>query len=306
MKLQAQTRHEDNDAQQPRDLKPELEPALGQTFLATAGCGLTSTYINSLLIQPTPNEIWSSLLQTSHNADRTDQHPAAKETAIAHPNARCHRTMMQWQQQQQQRQAHAPHTCHRTADISRGWNPQTLSQVICNEPTCPGMGCTFLGCDLLFPSSPPSQSYSHHITHPKSTKARCTSSHHPIPCTTQTQCWYWTKWQMRLRTNPHPCAPPPPCRWGSRDHRLVRHVPIQHDQDAYKHMALALVLAAVQEKVHCGVPPESCTQRLVVVAAAGTWAYSGAVSCLRSCALYWSIWPSLVCSKASYGPSHNQ
>jgi hypothetical protein len=47
--------------QQPRDLEPELEPALGQTFLATAGCGLASTYVNSLLVQPTPNEMRSSL-----------------------------------------------------------------------------------------------------------------------------------------------------------------------------------------------------------------------------------------------------
>ena len=140
---------------------------------------------------------------------------------------------MQRQQQQQQRRAHAPRARHRTADISRGWNPQTLSRVICDEPTCPGMGCTFSGCDLLFPSSPPSRSYSHHITHPKSTKARCASSRRPIPRTTQTQCWYWTKWQTRSRANPRPCAPPPPRRWGSRDHRLVRHVPVRRDQDAH-------------------------------------------------------------------------
>jgi hypothetical protein len=32
--------------QQPKDLEPELEPTLGQIFLAGTGCSLASTYIN--------------------------------------------------------------------------------------------------------------------------------------------------------------------------------------------------------------------------------------------------------------------
>ncbi len=60
----------------------------------------------------------SSLLQTSHDADRH------------------HRTTTMMQQQHwQQRRAHAPCTCRRTADILHGWNPQTLSRVICDDPT---------------------------------------------------------------------------------------------------------------------------------------------------------------------------
>src|SRR6266581_5202112 len=39
------------------------------------------------------------------------------------------------QQHWQQRRAHAPCTCRRTADILHGWNPQTLSRVICDDPT---------------------------------------------------------------------------------------------------------------------------------------------------------------------------
>ena len=51
-KLQTQTHHEDNDLQlqRPKDLEPELEPTLGQIFLAGAGCSLASTYANPPLV----------------------------------------------------------------------------------------------------------------------------------------------------------------------------------------------------------------------------------------------------------------
>jgi Domain of unknown function (DUF2828) len=47
-----QTCHEDNDLQlqRPKDLEPELEPTLGQIFLAGTGCGLASTYANPPLV----------------------------------------------------------------------------------------------------------------------------------------------------------------------------------------------------------------------------------------------------------------
>ena len=45
MKLQTQTRHVDDDAQS-KSKGLELEPTLGQVFLAGAGCGLASTYVN--------------------------------------------------------------------------------------------------------------------------------------------------------------------------------------------------------------------------------------------------------------------
>jgi hypothetical protein len=57
-KLQTQTRHEDKDdvqeLQWPKDLEPELEPTLGQIFLAGAGCGLASTYVDPA--RPTKTE----------------------------------------------------------------------------------------------------------------------------------------------------------------------------------------------------------------------------------------------------------
>jgi hypothetical protein len=51
--------HEDRDdvqrLQQPKDLEPKLEPTLGQIFLAGAGCGLASMYVDPT--RPTETEM---------------------------------------------------------------------------------------------------------------------------------------------------------------------------------------------------------------------------------------------------------